>query len=88
MMLGGGCGKDLAIEDFARLEKGMSAQEVAEIMGEGKEIAWSKVEGQLSNFPEIELTEESCDRWLQWGNGAGLGLVGFEDGRVKEIFKH
>jgi hypothetical protein len=80
------CAKDLALEDFGKLSKGMTRQEVESVLGAGEEVTWAEVAPRLAKTGGSELSETSCDTWLQWGNRKGLGFAGFKDGRVTELF--
>ena len=80
-----GCGKDLAVEDFGKIDKGMTQQQVESILA-GKEITWAEVAPRVAKIGTSELSETSCDTWLQWGNRKGLGVIGLKDGKVTELF--
>ena len=84
--LAGGCGKDLALEDWGKIEEGMTLQEVQRILGEGKEVTSEEVASRLGQFDEVEAPEDACDSWIRWGNRQGYGFAGFKDDKVQELF--
>ena len=85
-MVVSGCAEDLRREDFGKIRKGMARSEVEILLGEGRQVPWEKVASRLSGIGEVQLSETSCDVWLQWGNRKGLGLVGFKDDKVTQLF--
>ncbi len=84
-LLVSGCAKDLVVEDFGKIEKGMTLDEVVALLGEGTEATSAEVESRFAKFEEIGQSAEPCETWMQWGNRKALGFVGFKDGKVKEI---
>jgi hypothetical protein len=79
-----GCGTDFAQEKFGEIEEDMTVSEVEAILGPGEEIPWAEVESIVEEFPELGLTESTCEKWMMWGNRTTYGLVGFQDGKVCE----
>jgi hypothetical protein len=84
-LLSSGCGSDFEIQKFSQIEKGMTEQAVVAALGEGREIPWAEVESITKSFPQVAFTQDSCDRWLMWGNRSSYGLVGFQNGKVREL---
>lgn len=80
-----GCGSDFPLEQFSQIEKGMTEEAVVVVLGEGREVSWAEVESIVKSFPQVEFTEDTCERWVMWGNGSGYGLVGLKNGRVQEL---
>ena len=85
-MLSSGCGKELALEDWGKIEEGMTLQEVQSLLGEGKEVTSEEVASRLGQHDEVEAPEEACDKWVRWGNRQGYGYAGFKDDKVQELF--
>jgi hypothetical protein len=79
-----GCAEDLVVEDFGKIEEGMTQDEVVRLLGEGTEVAAADVESLMGKFDGAELSEDACDTWLKWGNRKATGYVGFKDGKVQE----
>jgi hypothetical protein len=84
-LLGSGCSKDLVVEDFSKIEKGMTLDEVVSLLGEGSEVAAADVESLVGKFEKMEMSEAACDNWKKWGNRKAMGYVGFKDGKVTEM---
>jgi len=84
-LFGSGCGKDLVVEDFGKIEKGMTRAEVVNLLGEGSEVAASDVAAVVGQFAEWTISEDACDNWMKWGNRKAMGYIGFKDGKVSEM---
>jgi hypothetical protein len=85
-VLASGCGKELALEDWGKVEEGMTLQQVQRILGEGTKVTSEEVASRLGQFDEVEAPEEACDTWIRWGNRQGYGFAGFKDDKVQELF--
>lgn len=80
-----GCGAPLEKQAFGQIEKGMSLEQVEGILGKGKTIPWKQVQKLIRNFPNLGISEQTCRHWVKWGNRSSYGLVGFQDGQVREL---
>ena len=85
-VLASGCGKELALEDWGKIEEGMTLREVQSILGEGTEVTGEEVASRLGQFDEVEAPQEACDKWVRWGNRQGYGFAGLKDDKVQELF--
>jgi hypothetical protein len=79
-----GCSSNFELEKFAAIEDGMTLGEVEGVLGPGSEVSWTKVESILESFPQVGITEASCDQWIMWGSSRSFGLVGFQNGKVTQ----
>lgn len=83
-LLVSGCAEDLVVEDFGKIEKGMTIDEVVTLLGEGTEVTSAEAESRFAKFKEMDQSAEPCETWMKWGNRKALGFVGFKDGKVQE----
>ena len=60
-------------------------RQVVAVLGEGREVPWAEVESIMENFPQVAFTEDTCERWIMWGNRSSYGLVGLQNGKVQEL---
>lgn len=81
-LVGCGDGKHPLEKKYDQLALDMTAEQVQQVMGEGKPVTAAEVTS-YPGHPKLDTTDLPADtRWVRWGDGLPYVLVGFSQDKV------
>ena len=81
-LAGCGDGKHALEKKYDQLAVGMTAEQVKQVMGEGKPVTAAEI-AVYPEHPKLDTTGLPADtRWVRWGEGLPYVLVGFSQDKV------